>query len=187
MKLVFLLEEKSMMAALEELLPRLLPSEVSWICIAHKGKQDLDKSITRIIRRWTDPQAHFIVIRDQDSEPDCRALKQRLADLCAAGGCVNPLIRIACCELEAWFLGDLIAVERAMNSKGLAKRQSEVKFRDPDRLTGASQELRILFPAYNKVKGAQAIAQHMNLENNCSKSFNAFVKGMRRLLQEAGF
>ena len=53
MKLVFLLEERSMQAALEGILPRLIPG-VEFLCIPHEGKQDLEKSIPRKLRGWKD-------------------------------------------------------------------------------------------------------------------------------------
>ncbi len=68
-------------------------------------------------------------------------LKQRLKDLCQQAGKPDALIRIVCHELESWFLGDLAAVENAFNIKGLAKQQNHKKFRDPDRLANASEEL----------------------------------------------
>ena len=45
-RLVFLLEEPSMKAFLEEFLPRLMPG-FDFLCLSHEGKQDLEKSIDR--------------------------------------------------------------------------------------------------------------------------------------------
>jgi len=42
-RMVFLLEERSMKTLLDNLLPRLMPG-ISFICIPHEGKQDLEKS-----------------------------------------------------------------------------------------------------------------------------------------------
>ena len=42
MKIVFLLEEYSMRAALEVIIPRLIP-DMDFQCITHEGKQDLEK------------------------------------------------------------------------------------------------------------------------------------------------
>lgn len=68
-RIVFLLEERSMKALLAGLLPRLFP-ELRFICIAHEGKQDLDKSITRKLRGWREAGVRFVVLRDND----CRAI-----------------------------------------------------------------------------------------------------------------
>lgn len=65
-------------------------------------------------------------------------LKSELTALCrGARANADFTVRIACAELESWFLGDLNALEKAFGLKGLAKRQSEAKFRDPDKLTNS--------------------------------------------------
>lgn len=174
--LVFFLEEESMKAALERLVPRVLPQAHSTY-VTHQGKQDLEKSIPRKLRHWGAP-ARFVIIRDQDAG-DCRAIKHRLAELCRGTPHEHPLIRIACRELESWFLGDLQAVERAFSIAGLGKRQNTEKFRDPDRLGSPSRELQQLVPRYRKVDGARLVAEHLDLEHNRSHSFRNLVRGLR--------
>jgi hypothetical protein len=100
MKIVFLLEEPSMAALLEGLVPRVLPG-VPFQCIPHEGKADLEKSIPRKLRGWREPDVRFVVIRDQDSA-DCKDVKRRLAALCKQGNRPDTVVRIACRELEAW-------------------------------------------------------------------------------------
>ena len=73
-QLVFLLEEESMKALLDVLLPQILPSETDFLCVPHQGKQDLEKSIPRKLRAWQTP-ALFVIIRDKDKE-DCIILKK---------------------------------------------------------------------------------------------------------------
>jgi hypothetical protein len=104
-KLVFLLEEPSMREVLNVLLPQLLPQEVGFQLITHKGKQHLEKAILYKLRRWQTPNTHFVIVCDQNSD-DCIKLKQRLKDLCQQAGKPDALIRIVCHELESWFLGD---------------------------------------------------------------------------------
>jgi hypothetical protein len=176
--LVFFLEEESMKAALERIVPRVLPAAHSTF-VTHQGKQDLEKSIPRKLRHWRAP-ARFVIIRDQDAG-DCRAIKQRLTDLCRDTPHDRPLIRIACRELEAWFLGDLQAVERAFAITGLAKRQNTEKFRDPDHLGSPSKELQQLVPRYRKVGGARLVAEQLDLEHNRSTSFRNLIAGLRRI------
>lgn len=55
-RLVFLLEERSMKILLETFLPRFFP-DISFLCVAHEGKQDLEKSIPRKLRAWCEPGA----------------------------------------------------------------------------------------------------------------------------------
>lgn len=55
------------------------------------------------------------MLRDKDSG-DCVETKNRLAGICRDAGKPNALIRIACHELESWYLGDLSAVEQGLVS-----------------------------------------------------------------------
>jgi hypothetical protein len=57
------------------------------------------------------------------------------------------------------------------------------KFRKPDRLTNASDELGRLVQMKGKVSRAKKIAPHMNIKKNVSHSFNVFVSGLERFVQ----
>lgn len=111
--LVFLFEEPSARALMQGLLPRLLPSTVEVQYMVFEGKQDLERRMTGRIRGWMRPDSHFVVMRDQDSNPDCLAIKSRLRVLAAEAGRPDVLIRIVCRELESWALGDWDAVSEA--------------------------------------------------------------------------
>ena len=180
-ELVFLLEEPSMAEVLKILLPKILPDDISFKLIIHDGKQNLEKSIPNRLRQWKSPNAYFIIMRDQNSD-DCVKLKQRLKHLCQQAGKPDTLIRIVCHELETWFLGDLAAVEKAFKIKGLAKQQQRQKFRYPDKLANASQELGKLVKNYEKRHGARIIAPYLELSNNRSYSFQMFIKGIQNLV-----
>ena len=104
-----------MKAFLEGFLPRILPPEQSFRLIPHEGKSDLEKSLPRKLRTWREPGARFIVVRDQD-RADCVQVKAGLRALCDGTG-RDVLIRIACRELEAWYLADLSAVDKAYGSQ----------------------------------------------------------------------
>jgi hypothetical protein len=181
-ELIFLLEERSMKETLENLLPKVIPPEINYQCIAHEGKQDLEKSIPRKLKVWNKP-AKFIIIRDKDSE-DCLKVKQKLLELCQQGNRSDTLIRIACHELESWFLGDLVAVEKGLKLRQgkLSKLQSNQKYRDPDQLSNPKQELQRIAPVYQPISGSRAISQHLNLKNNKSHSFNIFIQGLKRII-----
>jgi len=182
-ELIFLLEERSARALLESLLPRLLPPDMPHRLIPFEGTQDLEKQLTRRIRGYMNPEARFIVLRDQDSAPDCKLLKQRLLDLCTASGRAQAcLVRIACRELETIYLADLAAVETALEIKGLVKLQGGRKFRTPDGLESPSHELRVLtHQCYEKVAGSRAIGLHLDLDNPRSSTFKNLVSGIRRM------
>jgi hypothetical protein len=181
-QLVFLLEEESMKALLDILLPQILPQEINFLCIPHEGKQGLEKSIPRKLRAWQTPDTAFVIVRDKDSA-DCIAIKKHLVNLCTQAGRSDSLVRIACHELESWFLGDLAAVEKAFNIKKLAEQQRNRKYKEPDKLSNASEELEKLVKGYRKVSGAKKIATYMDIHQNYSHSFNCFISGVSGLIQ----
>ena len=179
--LVFLLEEISMKAVLDELLPSILPERFTFQTIKHEGRTDLEKSIPRKLRAFRIPGVQFVVLRDQDNS-DCKEVKRRLLQLCFEGGRTDALVRVVCHELESWFLGDLMAVENAFNSKGIARKQDKAQFRSPDRLANPCEVLQKMVPEYQKFSGSREIAKHMNIDANCSVSFNAFIEGVRKII-----
>ncbi len=182
-RLIFLLEEPSAEEMLKGILPRILPENVHPEYKVFEGKQDLEKRLPIILRAWMVPDCSFIIIRDQDSG-DCLVVKQRLFNLLqkTGKGDVPMLIRIACRELESFYLGDLAAVEKGVGVRGLAGMQNKKKFREPDRLGSPSGELkRLTAGLYEKVSGSRAIAPHLNLERNKSHSFKALVEGIRKI------
>ena len=179
-ELVFMLEEPSMKAFLESLLPRLLPSSANFILIPHEGKSDLEASLPRKLRAWRKPEAQFLVVRDQDAA-DCKAVKARLAGIAEAAGHDGTVVRIACRELEAWILGDLEAVARAFDRPQIAQLAAKQKYRNPDRLGSPSGELRGLLGSYSKIAGARAVGAHIDVDRNCSKSFQVFIAAVQRL------
>ena len=105
-----------MQVLLDGLLPRLFPT-LPFLCVPHEGKTDLERSVPRKLRAWREPGVRFVVVRDNDGK-DCRALKDALRQLCHAGHRDDTLIRIACQELEAWYLGEpqVVAHEPAAGS-----------------------------------------------------------------------
>ena len=179
--LVFLLEEKSAEEMLKGILPKILPPDVSPIFITFEGKSDLDNNVERKIRGWRTPDSYFVVMRDQDSA-DCRLVKDHLVQKCISAGRRDVLVRIACHELESFYLGDLAAVEQAY-SLHLSSQRSK-KYRTPDVLANAADELRkITKSEYQKIDGARRIAEHLKLDgSNCSTSFNMLISGVQRLV-----
>ncbi|NLF94699.1 MAG: DUF4276 family protein [Oligosphaeraceae bacterium] len=178
-KIIFLLEEASMKACLDEYLPRLLPG-LDFQCIKHEGKQDLEKSIPRKLRAWSG--VDFVVVRDNDGA-DCMNLKARLLDLCRQGGREDALVRIACQELESWFLGAADTLAEAYDHPGLRAIQGKAKYRDPDRLGNPSREMARLLPTFQKIDCSRRMGQRLptNSAVNASHSFRVFVQGVCRL------
>ncbi len=180
--LVFLLEEPSAQEMLEGLLPRILPANIQWKFIVFQGKQSLEKHLVLKLRHWRLPDSDFIVLRDQDSG-DCRDIKSGLVELCRVAGKASALVRIACRELESFYLGDLLAVELGLGVKGLRTQQQKAKFREPDRLGSPSTELETLTKGrYQKRAGSRAIGPHLDLSANRSHSFNVLLKGIKGMV-----
>jgi hypothetical protein len=182
-----LVEELSMEAALEGLLPRVIPDHTFSIHV-HQGKHDLLKKVEQRLRgyaRMTWAELRVVIVVDRDCD-DCRVLKQRLVDACDAAGC-DALCRIAIEELEAWFFGDVAAM-RSAYPRVPSTLGSQAKFRDPDAIAGGTWEAleRVLARAgyyttgMPKVEVARSIAARMDPAANRSRSFQVLVDGLER-------
>lgn len=184
-ELVFLLEEESAQAMLQSLLPRLLPQDIKIRYLTFEGKQDLEKQLVRKMRGYLNPEARFVVLRDQDAHPDCKAIKAKLLSLCHDAGRSNVLVRIACRELESFYLADLTAVENALGLEKIAKHQLSKKFRQPDTLGSPSRELDTLTKGrYQKFSGSREIGRHLDIANTRSPSFHHLVTGIQRISEK---
>jgi hypothetical protein len=180
-ELVFFLEEESARVLLESLFPRLIPKghQIRPRFIVFEGKQDLERQLPKKLRGYLNSRARFIVMRDQDSG-DCRKVKRSLVALCPATHRPRTKVRIACHELESFYLGDLRAVEYGLGIRGLAAKQDKAKFRDPDQLVSPARELeKLTGNRYQKVAGSRAIAPHLNLKAPRSKSFRHLLQAVR--------
>lgn len=183
--LVFLTEEPSMSPVLRQLLRELWPAAIEglhWQIIAHQGKADLESNMAKKMESWNYNSPHFIILRDNDGG-NCRRLKQRLLDR------VNETnkphhVRIVCQELEAWFLGDLAAVETAYPHSRATSFQNRTAYRTPDNPSNASQLVENLTGVSAKVGRAEQIAPHLNIEANGSTSFNVLKSTLHQLIPD---
>lgn len=181
--IVFCVEEPSAREMLTGLLPRVLPDGVAVGYMVFEGKQHLEKELVRRVRSWRLADTRFVVLRDQDSA-DCHSVKTRLLHLCRQAGRPESLVRVACRELESFFLGDLAAVEAGLEIRGLARKQNSRKYRDPDLLGNPVQELkRVTHGRYQKISGSRAIGAYLRLEGNRSNSFRVLVAGIKRFME----
>ena len=185
--LVFLLEEESAKNMLLPVVKELVPEEIPVQYIIFSGKQDLERQLVKKIRFWCDPGSRFIILRDKDSG-DCGVIKQRLLALAQESGKADDcLVRIACHELESFFLGDLAAVAQGLHMPAVANMQDKQKFRTPDALANAAEELNKLTKGkYSKLAGSRAIGPHLKLDG--SHSFGVLLEAIRRqadLIQQA--
>lgn len=182
-EIVFFLEEQSAKEMLLGVLPKILPDSVHRKFVTCEGKQHLDKSLPIKLRAWNNPNTQFVVIRDQD-HGDCTKIKNDLLAECKKANKPNVLIRIACHELESFYLGDLSAVSKSIGPNNLGKLQNQAKYRNPDRLSNPLQELTKLAPSYQKILGSRKISPNLNIDNNRSDSFRALISGVRRLASQ---
>ena len=182
-ELVFLLEEPSAKAMIQGILPKMiLESNIVVRYIVFEGKQDLEKQIIRKLQGYQNPDATFIILRDQDSG-DCKIIKTKLKQKCEEANKSQSIVCIACRELESWYLADLDAVEKAYDKTHLSSRQNDKKFRNPDLLESPSKELKSLVPEYQKINGSRMIAPYLNLENTRSRSFCHLISSIKRIIE----
>ncbi|NJN77573.1 MAG: DUF4276 family protein [Saprospiraceae bacterium] len=123
----------------------------------------------------------LIVIQDQDSN-DCMVLKQDLIDLIQTQNLHQPhLIRIACKELENWYLGDMQAIEAVYPTFKARTHQRKAKYRHSDNIFGAD-DLERQVKGFSKGYASKNIPKNMILDKNTSPSFNHLVSGVQRFL-----
>lgn len=182
-ELVFFLEGDAEKEMLDGILPRILPKNFFYTPITFEGKSDMEKRLTKKIRGYNNPNAFFVVLRDQDAG-DCIKIKKSLQEKCIEAGRKHFLIRIACHELESWYLADLSAVEKGLNIKGLTDKQNQKLLRTPDKYPNPLNTLEKIAPSYQKISGSRAISQYMDLDNHRSNSFKVFIQGIKKICSE---
>ncbi|MEU0537408.1 DUF4276 family protein [Amycolatopsis tolypomycina] len=192
-RLEVLVEELSAEEALKVLLPKIVPG-VDFRIVPFNGKPDLLRKLPVRLRDytyyWAEAGLRIVVLLDRDDD-DCAELKSRLLEIAHEVGlpAEAALFRIVIEELEAWFLGDVPALNAAY-PRVPPSLGSQAKFRDPENVPGgASEGLGYVLHDYHKkglqkVRAARDIAPHMDIENNRSKSFQVFRDGLRRLVKE---
>ena len=182
-ELVFLLEGKSDIVMLEGIIRKCLDTtKVAVQYIPFEGKTDLKNQLKKKIRHYNNPHACFIVLCDQDSD-DCKKLKQKLKEKIPSDKRDRTRIRIACRELESFYLGDLDAVKEGL---GMQKITLPAKYKNlspdeiPDEKPSGILE-KITQDKYQKVSGSRAIAPHLSIKENTSPSFRVLVKAIDTL------
>lgn len=173
-----------MAALLKVLLPKLYPysDDVAITYVTHEGKKDLKKSVRVKIKGWREPNVHFVVILDQDKE-DCFQLKSDIEKICKDAGRSDTLIRIVCRELEAWYFGELNALEQAyLGSNIVRKIKGKRQYRFPDQIVGPAKKIGELIPEFRKVDAARRMGQLLSRDNT-SPSFRVFLNGIDKLYQ----
>lgn len=154
----------------------------------HEGKSDLRRSIPTKFKALG--KSHysmgFVILQDQDTN-DCRQLKQELVGLCEANKASNTtyIVRIVCHELEAWYIGDVDAIHSAFPRFNKEKHENTVMFRSPDDCVNPKMRLKKIVGDYSQINTAKQMGQYLDVEHNKSESFNQFITGVLRLIEQS--
>jgi hypothetical protein len=145
----------------------------------------LENHLEMRIKYWKMPETMFVVMRDQDSGY-CSVIKRKLKEKCKAAGHPEAIVRIACHELESFYLGDPDAIEKGLEIHNIRKHDRRNLFREPDSIDQPSKKLMyITRNKYQKIDGSGKIAPFLNPLINTSKSFNVLYKTLNQLLADA--
>lgn len=188
----FLVEEPSVEAFLDRILPRIFGDRSTFNIRVHQGKTDLLAKLEARLRGYAKSlpeSARIVVLVDRDGD-DCKVLKQRLERVAKAAGLSTrtcggaawrAVNRIAVEELEAWFFGEWAGV-RCAYPKLRETVPSQAAFRHCDKIAGGTWEAfeRVLkrrgyfSGGLRKVEAAREIGKHFNHTNCASPSFRTF-------------
>lgn len=183
-----LVEEPSMENFLRTKLPEILPQGYrlshNVFIRTHNGKSDLLKSVPKKIQAFSQyfQPARIIIIQDQDSN-NCKVLKQQILDTCSKAGSCPVLVRIACRELENWYLGDLKAIDQTYPGSKAGAHGAKARYGNPDNCQG-TVEMKKLVAGFQKGQASREIPSHMDLSRNNSPSLAHLVNGIKRFLGE---
>ena len=189
--LYFMVEEPSMEAFLNEILPRMVPGRQFRIFV-FRGKNDLINNVSKRLKAYAQfLQGDFriFVLVDRDNR-DCQDLKRQLEAQASEAGVVTRsqdndawqvVNRVVVEELEAWYFGDWHAV-RSVWPRVSPNIPNQARYRDPDAIRGGTWEAfeRILQRAgyfkagLAKIEAARAVGARLDPLRNRSRSFAAF-------------
>lgn len=197
----FLVEGKTMQLFLEQILPRLLPSDTGFEVFDLGSKNEFLKKLPKRLRGYTNwlptnPAHRVVLVVDSDTD-DCAEFREKLvaavgrATLDVASHTAKQdgqvLPRIAVEMLEAWYFGDPHALEQAYGSafKNMSQKRG---LREPDEIRDPARRIEKLLSHVPKHKGGLKkielttdIAPHFDVEKNTSPSFQRFRDGVRFL------
>jgi hypothetical protein len=191
--LEIIVEEPSMEAFLEALLPSVLGEKATFRVYPHQCKDDLIKHLpSRLIGygSWLPDQWRIVVVVDCDND-ECTVLKQQLEDIVDKAGLRSRarfahrpwqiVTRVAIEELEAWYFGDWVAV-RQIYPRVNPSIPAQALYRNPDSIRGGTWEAfeRCLQRAgyfkggLRKIEAARLLGKAIDPYQNRSPSFVSF-------------
>jgi hypothetical protein len=146
--------------------------------LKHRGAGDLERSFAGKIANDPHPSSKFLILRDADNR-DCNALKRELWERIARGKRGRSVIRIACQELESWYLAQPAALAAA------GALASEIPKRRLSGNVDAIADPKRIFLRHACIRGqiehARRIGPCLDIDSKRSASFKHFVAGLRRL------
>jgi hypothetical protein len=202
MRVEFLVEELSAKAALEQLLPRLLPGCACRVR-AFEGWQDLLGQLPALLQgyhrrifREGDADLRVVVLLDGDgictrrkADLEARAKGAGLVTktTAAPGQVFQVLNRVAVQELEALWLGDRDAIMAAYDGvkphhfKGIKERETDAPLKPSEVLWAVLKQGRHFLTGKQKTRWATDISRHIEPARNTSPSFQYFCAGLAAL------
>lgn len=179
-QVVVLLEEDSARIVVEALAVKLGIDDARLVAIPHQGLADLKKSIRNKLSNWRSHSLpRFVILRDND-QAACKVSKGEILDLIPPHTVDRAKVRVVMQELEAWYFGDLQAIEAAGLIKNGAQYARKAKFRNPDAIQNPKKELRKLIVPYpGQTDMARRFVKHMDVGRNSSTSFRHFCAALQ--------
>jgi len=196
----FLLEEESMEAFLNGLLPRAFP-ELDYQCHPLGGKRELLKRVPQRLKGYANqgiPGTWRIIVMVDQNGQDCHTLKARLEEFAhkaslptithPQGEQVIVINRIVVPCLEAWYFGDWEAVRQAYPRvpEGIPHK---ALFRQPDAIRNPTQSFEQIMQksgyfrtGLRKKEAAENISPYLKPERNTSHSFQVFYRTLQTIL-----
>jgi hypothetical protein len=211
MHLEFLVEDSSGATLIETLVQKLLANEAgehTWRVHSYKGigrippglrptsdsrKRILLDQLPKVLRGYAQTAGidAVIVVVDSDRR-DCAAFLSELRRMATDCNLPLNLFRIAIEEIEAWYLGDPVAIEKAyprVRAKFIAQYVQDSVCGTWELLADAVypggrkavQKVGWPLPGQIKHEWARQIGPHLSLDGNASPSFRKFCEGVRRI------
>jgi hypothetical protein len=198
MQIEFLVEEISAKAALDQLLPRLLPEHSCRVRV-FEGWQDLLGQLKMVLQgyhrrifREGQTDLRVVVLLDGDGICERRktAMEAKAAEVglltkttAGAGQLFHVLNRVSVQELEAWWLGDREAIMAAYPGVKLAHfkgtdRNPDAPLKPSEVLWEVLKKGRYFLTGKRKTQWAMDIAAHLDPTRNASPSFRYFCEGL---------
>ena len=201
MQIEFLVEEISAKAALDQLLPRLLPGHSCRVRV-FEGWQDLLGQLKAVLqgyhrRIFREGETGLRVVVLLDGDGICARRKAALEAKAAEAGLLTKtaagtgqvfyvLNRVAVQELEAWWLGDRAAIIAAYPGVKLTHfkgtdRTADAPLKPNDVLWEVLKKGRYFLTGKRKTQWATDISPHLDPGRNTSTSFRYFCEGLAAL------